>query len=96
MSPPRYQRNHVILFGEIGQDVVALSVARGLCFGMENVTAAVWTLLDQPRTADELCAELMRQYEVDKDRCAIELADLLSEMENEGLVEQVLRPGTPL
>ena len=84
-----YQRRSSILFGDIGEDVVALSLERGLCYGMENVTAAVWTLLAEPRSLDDLCSTLMDQYDVTEEQCRGDVASLLSEMIEEGLVEQV-------
>ena len=82
-----YQRSPAILFGDIGDDVVALSVARGLCYGMENVSAVVWNLLEQPRAIDDICERLLELYEVDAARCRGEVAALLEEMRAEGLIE---------
>jgi hypothetical protein len=87
MTDTSYQRNGSILFGDIGDDIVALSLERSLCYGMENVTAAVWSLLEQPLSADELCARLLEQYDVPPDRCRSDIAVLLAELEKEGLVE---------
>lgn len=89
MYETRYRRRDAILFGEIAGDIVALSVERGLCFGMENVTAAVWTLLDRPRSLAEICDALTNDYDVEPERCRSEVASLLGEMEREGLVEAV-------
>lgn len=87
MTDRLYQRSPSILFGEIGDDVVALSVSRGLCYGMENVTATVWGLLEEPRSLNHICNALAQQYEVDPNRCRDEVAALLSQMQEEGLVE---------
>lgn len=87
MDDVRYRRNPEVLFGELGDDFVALNVARGLCFGMENVTAAVWSLLEEPKTRAELCRELMERYEVEQNRCEKDVFVLLNEMQTEGLVE---------
>ncbi|WP_205480447.1 PqqD family peptide modification chaperone [Sphingomonas arenae] len=88
MDDVRYRRNPEVLFGELGEDIVALSVARGLCYGMENVTAEVWSLLEQPKTRAELCFELMNRYEVDEKRCEKDVFVLLNEMQTEGLIER--------
>lgn len=87
MTDTSYQRNGSILFGDIGDDIVALSLERSICYGMENVTAAVWSLLEQPLSADELCARLLEQYDVPPDRCRSDITVLLAELEKEGLVE---------
>lgn len=87
MEMIKYRRHPSILFGEISGDVVALSVERGLCFGMENVSATVWKLLDRPRTTSEVTAILYNEYEVAPERCRAETAALLEEMERKGLIE---------
>ena len=82
-----YRRTAATLFAEIDQDVVALQADRGFCFGMEEVTADVWRLLAEPRSVEELCAELMTLYDVAPDTCRADVEALLRQMEAEGLIE---------
>lgn len=88
MQGTLYRRSESILFGDIGDDIVALSMERGLCYGMENVAGAVWTLLEQPRSLEQLCEVLIQEYDVDPQRCHSEVSALLAEMEAEGLVSR--------
>lgn len=87
MNDSRYQRHPSILFGEIGQDMVALSVEQGLCFGMEAVSGDVWRLLEQPRKLAELCECLTGDYSVDAERCRAEVTTLLDEMATAELIQ---------
>lgn len=82
----RFARNSEALFSQLGDDVVALNVARGECYGMSDVTAAVWTMLAVPITTADICSQLMTRYDVDERRCFDDIAELLAEMVAKGLV----------
>ncbi|WP_037501116.1 PqqD family protein [Sphingomonas jaspsi] len=79
-------RDDRVLFSEIGDDIVALDVGRGQCFGMEDVSATVWRLLAVPTSLDSLCEELMAAYDVDPDICRRDVAELIERLRAEGLV----------
>lgn len=89
MTATKYRRSGQALHSEIGGDVVALQIARGQCFGMTNVTADVWRLLLEERSLDEICAQLLEQYDIDEDSCRNEVGQLIDVMTNEGLIEPV-------
>ena len=92
MSDIQYRRSPEALHASVGDDVVALHVKNGRCFGMEHVTADVWRILDQPAGLDQICSRLQEEYEVDPDSCRAEIAELLEIMQQEGLVEAVTSP----
>ena len=84
-----FRRTGATMSTEVGNDVVALQAERGFAYGMEEVTAAVWKLLDQPRDLDEIVASLTADYDVGEEQCRAEVGALLDRMAGEGLVEQV-------
>lgn len=92
MSELQYRRFPGALHASVGDDVVALHVQNGRCYGMEHVTADVWRILDQPAKLDEICLKLLDEYEVDPSTCRAEVAELLETMRQEGLVEAVPTP----
>lgn len=85
----QFKRSSNALFAEVANDVVALNVQRGHSYGMENVTAAVWRLLEEPADLETICSELQRQYDVDEETCRGEVSQLMARLESEGLVEAV-------
>ena len=84
-----YQRSPEAIFSEVGGDIVALNVARGACYGMEQVTASIWQLLAEPVTLEQLCARLVEMYEVDPATCRGDVEALLGELEAEGMVQRM-------
>ena len=89
MTGIQYQRSPEALHANVGDDVVALHVQNGHCFGMEHVTADVWRYLEQPASLDQICSRLLVEYEVDAETCHAEVRELLATMHREGLVEAV-------
>jgi len=89
MTTIQFKRSDQAIFAAVGDDVVALHVERGKCFGMENVTAAVWNLLSEPLDLDQLCDRLTDCYDVELDRCRAEVSELVGQMVEEGLVERL-------
>lgn len=89
MTGPQFRRVDQALSANVGDDIVALNVASGHCFGMTEVSAAVWQLLEQPIALDSICARLCSDYDVEPERCKIEIAGLIEQMRSEGLVEEV-------
>ncbi|MEO5809582.1 MAG: PqqD family protein [Sphingomicrobium sp.] len=89
MNEPIYKRSQSTMFSEVGEDVVALHVERGFCYGMENVTSTVWKLLDRPQGLDSLCAELVDRFDVSPEACRSEVGRLLDQLRDEGLVDVI-------
>ena len=87
MSGPIYHRAPGALFSEVGDDVVALHIDHGQCYGMEKVSSAIWKLLEEPRDLDTICAQLIAQYAVDPDQCRDQVGPFLETLRAEGLVE---------
>ena len=96
MNNARYRRSRDALHADVGQDVVALQVNRGQCFGMEKVTADVWKLLEEELTLAEICDRLHQDYDVDEATCRTDVEKLLALLTEEGLVETVSPENEPL
>ena len=89
MSEPVYKLSGKAMFTAVGQDIVALNVDDGQCYGMEKVTAAVWRLLETPMSIDEICDRLVEMYAVDTATCRADVDRLFAQLRSEGLIETV-------
>ena len=89
MATTLYVRAKDLLEAELGDDLVALDVDGGHCFGFNSVAADIWRLLDRPQDFDTLRLALMDQYEVDVGECAVELRSCLADLEMQGLVRTI-------
>jgi hypothetical protein len=83
----RYRRAVELMEAALDDELVALDAARGECFGFNAPAAAVWADLAKPRTFAQLRDTLMMRFEVDAATCERDLAELLTDLEERGLVD---------
>lgn len=72
---------------ELDGEVAILNLKTCLYFGLNRVGAVVWSALEEPKTAAEICAVIHRQFEVDEACCREDVLDLLKNLEKVGLIE---------
>jgi hypothetical protein len=77
---------------DLGGEVAILHLEDGMYYGLNAVGARIWSLVQEPRTVEELQDILVSKYEVEPDRCKSDLIALLQELADEGLIE--VRDGT--
>jgi hypothetical protein len=79
------ERSDGLLTAEVDGELMAMSIEKGACYGLNGVGTRIWALLERPRTIDDLCAQLLREYDVDAAQCRREVIDLVDELCAEGL-----------
>ena len=82
----RYVRSPDALFSEVDGEFVALNINQGQCYGMDSIASRVWSLLEEPRSLEEICTALQGIYDVDPDTCRADVKSLLRSLTGEGLV----------
>ena len=58
----------------------------GKYYGLNEVGTFIWELLQEPRSVDDLCQEVVTEYDVERDRCRTDIEDLLVELADNDLV----------
>lgn len=76
-----------LLANRYGREVVVLNLRDGVYYGLEDVGARVWTLLQCPMTLREIQDALVAEYSVEPERCARDVRALVDELLARGLVE---------
>jgi len=72
---------------DLAGEAAILELKTGTYFGLDEVGATVWNLIAQPRRVDEIRDALLKQYDVEAERCGRELIELLGELHERGLIE---------
>ena len=73
---------------DLGGETAILCLRDGRYYGLDAVGARIWELLDRPRSASEIGAVLLEEYEVEPDRLREDVGRFLSRLESLGLVER--------
>lgn len=70
----------------LGEEIVILGLRDSVYYGLSDVGARIWDLIQTPRTVDEILNALVAEYEVTAADAASDLDRLLRELETQGLV----------
>jgi hypothetical protein len=73
-------RAETALSAEVGGELVALDVNRGVCYGLNPVGTRIWQLLETPRFAREIIDTLLSEYEISPEVCAEQTLNLLRDL----------------
>jgi hypothetical protein len=72
---------------ELGSEAVILDLKGGIYHGLNATGARIWTLLATPKTVGEIRDTILREYDVEPQRCERDLLSLLDLLAAKGLVE---------
>ena len=79
---------------DLAGEAVILSLQTGMYYGLDPVGAHIWELLRTPTAVADLRDSIVRQYDVEADRCERDIVNLLHQLADQGLIE--IRDGTDL
>ena len=60
-------------------EAAVLNLKTGVYYGLDDVGASVWRMLNEPRRVEELVDALLGEYEVDREECQRDVIALLGE-----------------
>jgi hypothetical protein len=75
------------IFCDLAGEAAILSLKNGVYYGLNPVGARAWNLVQVPRTFAELRETLLGEYEVDASSLEFDLRELLSQLDEQGLIE---------
>ena len=72
---------------ELGGEAVILNLVSGTYYGLNEVGARIWELIQEPCTFDSIHAVLIAEYDVQPDICNQDLNRILRDMKEAHLIE---------
>lgn len=72
---------------ELDGESVILNTKTGIYYGLENVGARIWGLIQKPITAHQIKDTILKEFDVESDCCERDLLSLLSQLSAQGLME---------
>lgn len=72
---------------DLGGEVAILNLSAGMYYGLDEVGARIWDLVQQPEVVSEIQATILEEYDVEPSRGKRDVLELLQELVNEGLIE---------
>ena len=83
------RQDHWII-ATVGDEIVMMCERSEKYIGLNKVGARIWSLIETPRTVDDICELLIRRFKVAPEICRSEVQSFLQELEQNGAV--VLAP----
>jgi len=81
------------LSAKVGVEVVMMSVEHGRYVGLNETAARIWDLLDTSPEPGAICAELVREFDVEAAVCRRALDALVADLVEHGVVTVGPGPG---
>jgi hypothetical protein len=70
----------------VGEETVILDLATGTYFGLDPVGARIWELLGEGKTLDEICDQMLEEYEVSREELERDTLKLAQDLAGQGLI----------
>lgn len=72
---------------DLAGEAVILDLRSGVYYGLNEVGAKIWALVQQPQTIQSIQHALLQEYDVDPEICVQDILHLLQDLQAAGLVE---------
>ena len=72
---------------DLAGESVILHLKSGVYYGLNSLGTRIWNLIQDPVSVDEVRAILVKEYDVEPQRCERDLMALLQQLADAGLVK---------
>jgi hypothetical protein len=72
---------------DLGGEAAILNIKNGVYYGLDPIGAQVWNLIQKPHRVAEIREAVVRDYDVEPERCERDVIALLESLLAEGLIE---------
>lgn len=74
---------------DMNGEVVMMTMSKGDFYNLDDISSRIWSLIENPRTVADVCAELQTIYDVDAQTCEQDVLALLNDLADKGLIKIV-------
>jgi hypothetical protein len=83
----RIVRRAGALTAAVDEELVMLDPEESRYYGLNDVGASIWELLERPSTVAEICGKLTEEYRVAPELCREQVSDFVQQLVDAGLVQ---------
>lgn len=77
-----------VMFQEVGGEVVLLDLASESYFGLDEVGARIWALLNEQNELQAVYEAMLEEYDVEPEKLEADLLELVERLLEAGLVRE--------
>jgi hypothetical protein len=75
-----------LLTSKIGDEIVLMTIESGKYFSINQVGSQIWEMIKKPVTAEDVCKELIQEYDVGMEQCLNDTLSFLDKLHHDGLL----------
>jgi len=72
---------------DLSGEAAILNLKDSVYYGLNIVGASIWKLIQEPKTVKEIREAILKEFEVEPDRCERDILELLQELSVHRLIE---------
>lgn len=77
-----------VMARKVGDEIVILDLSSGNYFGLNPVGARIWELINEGHSLEHVCEALLAEYDVSREVMESDLARLMEELMDRGLLAE--------
>lgn len=85
--------NKDVVSAIIDNNVVLLKIDTRTYFSLNSVGAFVWSIIQTPYLASEICSRVIEEYDVSAEQCEPDILNLLQQLHEHALIQIVGETG---
>ncbi len=85
-SSDTIQLDPSLLYSKVGDEIVLLTVESGKYFKVDSIGSRIWELIKEPSTIDNVCNQLLEEYDVSREQCLEEMIPFLEKLKEDNLL----------
>jgi hypothetical protein len=74
------------LSAQLNGETIVLNLQSGVYFGLTDVAAHIWSLVQQPTTCAAVVAAILAEYEIDPSQAEADVMQFVEKMQGLGLI----------
>lgn len=89
-----YKKSNNIVYRKIADEYILVPIRNNVgdlqnIYTLNEVAARIWELIDSKRTLEQICDELLQEFEVSKERLEKDLNEYIAQLESEEAIEKI-------
>lgn len=85
----KYYRNQQIIDGELDNNQVMMHLDKGKYYGLNPIGKRIWELLETPCGFDEIIEILLKEFNVNRDICILEVRNFLDKSIEYDIIKKI-------
>ena len=82
-------RSNEPISAAVNDELVMMNAETGKYYGLNGIATAIWQAIESEITVGELCSHLQKDFDVQPERCTIEVLEFLIKLSEKNLINVV-------